>query len=365
LPQTRPEDAKHKKLLNALVAALRGLENGEIGLGTRKRRGLGQCHVIGETWRTLRYDMTQTEGLLAWLKEDIQQAQPGLPLVGQPCADAREEWRLNATFGLSGSLLIRAEGDDPNSPDMAHLRSKRRKNEKPAPILSGTSLAGVMRGRALRIANTVLGREHGREIVAEMFGRKMDKEMAKLPPDDERRQPIGSQVVVRETEITGGLKNRVQSRVKIDHLTGGAYPSGLFSQQPLWDVKAHRAAIHLDVRLRRSGQLTKPEQELNFQAQLGLLLLVLKDLWTSDLPLGGESSVGRGRLVGGEATIEYENQTWNLKGRDEITMSGDGPAIQLEKWVQAFIASAKDETARQWIGNYTAEQAASKAGGAA
>jgi hypothetical protein len=171
--------------------------------------------------------------------------------------------------------------------------------------------------------------------------------------------------VVRETEITGGLKNRVQSRVKIDHLTGGAYPGGLFSQQPLWNVEAHRVAIHLDVRLRRPGQPTKPEQELSFQSQLGLLLLVLKDLWTSDLPLGGESSVGRGRLVGGEATIVYGKQTWNMKGGDEITVSGDGPTHQLEKWVEAFVASAKDETTKQWIENYIPEQAAPTAGGAA
>jgi len=41
---------------------------------------------------------------------------------------------------------------------------------------------------------------------------------------------------------------------------------------------------------------------------VGLLLLLLKDLWTGDLPLGGESSVGRGRLKGKTASLVYSGR---------------------------------------------------------
>ena len=55
--------------------------------------------------------------------------------------------------------------------------------------------------------------------------------------------------------------------------------------------------------------------------ELGLLLLLLKDLWTGDLPLGGESSVGRGRLRGKEAVMDYKRPgseaTWTLRAKDE------------------------------------------------
>ena len=49
-----------------------------------------------------------------------------------------------------------------------------------------------------------------------------------------------------------------------------------------------------------STQKTSPEQEAFVPQKLmsAMLLLLLKDLWTADLPIGGESSIGRGRLKG-------------------------------------------------------------------
>ena len=53
-----------------------------------------------------------------------------------------------------------------------------------------------------------------------------------------------------------------------------------------------------------------------------MLLLLLKDLWTGDLPLGGESSIGRGRLRGLEAKLcDQENVIAEFKG--------NGPQVQL------------------------------------
>jgi hypothetical protein len=69
--------------------------------------------------------------------------------------------------------------------------------------------------------------------------------------------------------------------------------------------------------------------------EIGLLLLLLKDLWTGDLPLGGESSVGRGRLNGRWATLTYRNgseQTWQIKA--------DGERLQLppdQQSLQTFV----------------------------
>jgi hypothetical protein len=41
----------------------------------------------------------------------------------------------------------------------------------------------------------------------------------------------------------------------------------------------------------------------------------LKDLWTGDLPLGGEIAVGRGRLRGKSCELVYQNgqeRSWTL-----------------------------------------------------
>ena len=87
----------------------------------------------------------------------------------------------------------------------------------------------------------------------------------------------------------------MQSRVKLDRFTGGSYPQALFSQEPV--IGGADTLVQIELALRQ--RMTDPEALR--QAQVGLLLLILKDLWTGDLPLGGESSVGRGRLSGRSA----------------------------------------------------------------
>ncbi len=68
-----------------------------------------------------------------------------------------------------------------------------------------------------------------------------------------------------------------------------------------------------------------------------MLLLLLKDLWTGDLPLGGEISVGRGRLRGKSAHLKYQNgqvQTWDLlaNGDDGVNVVS-GERQELENYV--------------------------------
>lgn len=302
------------QLVHASAIALRGLEQGEIGLGKRKTRGLGACKVKG--WHVRQYIVTQPQDLVAWLNDDRTREQNGTSiatLLGVPESKLQRATRagfsLNAEFRLDGSLLIRAEGATSNSPDMAHLHSKR--NGKLEPILSGTSLAGALRARALRIANTLaVNPDNAKKIVDEMFG----------PRDGELR---ASRVRVRESVIQNGIGDRVQNRVKIDRFTGGASPTALFSEQPVFGLPETRVQIALE--------LVKPEKR-----EVGLLLLVLKDLWTGDLPLGGESSVGRGRLRGLYAKFELDGNAWEIKDQDG-KLSAKGNQEILEQCVREFV----------------------------
>ena len=319
---------KNADLLPALVTALQGFERGEIGLGMRKRRGLGECKVTD--WQVWRYKMDTADGLIGWLEHDLDNVKPHtaqLPNVA-PLAGQRKMLTLKAEFELDGSLLVRSGTGESDAPDMVHLQSYR--NAKLVPILSGTSVAGAMRGRALRIANTKLGKDLGGVLVDEMFGRRIREH------DDE---PSGSRVLVKEQEIPANktVGDLVQSRVKIDRFTGGAYPQALFSEQPIWGKKGEKA-IEINVALRQSHD---DKEEALFKAQTGLLLLVLKDLWTGDLPLGGESSVGRGRLRGKKATIEYDGKSWKIEARTDGKERGDCKLDiigkdEMEKFVTAF-----------------------------
>jgi CRISPR/Cas system CSM-associated protein Csm3 (group 7 of RAMP superfamily) len=310
---------QEEQLKQGLALALQGFERGEIPIGGRKRRGLGQCRV--KEWRVYRYDMSQPAGLIGWLD------QAGQPEVGPYIADLlkvpaeklmdkRRSFNIiEATFALDTSLLIRSGSGEANAPDMVHLHSQR--NGKDKPILSGTSLAGALRARARRIAKT-LGKNPA--LVDDMFGPIII---------EGQTSPQASRVIVNECEIDQGITDLVQSRVKIDRFTGGSYPGALFNQQPVFSRTDGKTTLTINLTLRAPAK-----DQQTFEAEIGLLLLVLKDLWTGDLPLGGEISVGRGRLRGVSAKLNYAGLSWQLNQTDlGLKIEGNNPSI-LEEFVQ-------------------------------
>lgn len=317
------ESEASRDLLPALATALNGLAKGEIGLGMRKRRGFGRC-TVGE-WRVRRYDLTRPAELVAWLDDDASFERTGDNIFDlldvQGLAYDRRQWfRMEATFRLPGSLLIRSSSGQPGDPDMVHLKSARQGDLYA--VISGTSLAGAVRGRALRIAQTVRGAEGGQALIDGMFGPQMNEDAASSTQSTSaarRPLPGGSRVVVEESIVQGG-HDWVQSRVKIDRFTGGAYPAALFSEQPRFGND--QAEVTLAIALRNPAD-----------AEIGLLLLALKDLWTGDLPIGGESSVGRGRLQGRNAELTLfqsgQERHWCLKqtGDGLQCLPDDGSAV--------------------------------------
>lgn len=317
---------KNDLLVGALALALRGLEQHEIGLGLRKRRGLGQCWV--DEWRVCRYDLTAPKELVVWLAGDACNEQISSHIVellqvsASPIADARESFIVEATFELPSSLLIRSGSGAGDSPDMVHLRSRR--GGRLQPILSGTSLAGAVRARALRIAQTVRPQD-GTELVDSMFGRRIRHATDR---------PTGSRVVASES-VLEGTRDLVQSRVKIDRFTGGSFPAALFTEQPAFGGDRTKVTLHLALRQPKKGDDTLKK------AEIGLLLLVLKDLWTRDLPLGGEGGVGRGRLTGQRAILTLhrgeQKTVWHLAQSDGHLRFEDGShPDDLETFVQAL-----------------------------
>lgn len=269
-------------LIAAFATALQALEKGEIPLGGRKQRGYGRLHV--RDWQVCFYDMTNPTALSAWLCDELySDNKQDFFALAQGMVDERQYVRIEATLQLCDSLLIRAESD---FADNEHLTS----NAKP--VLSGTSLAGALRARALKIANTV-NRHHAKTIVTDLFGEH--------GADSETEKISASRVLVEEHAIKGGKFDYIQNRVKIDRFTGGAFETALFSERPLFADGDTHVKVNFELRYPEDG---KKHALLN--AQTGLLLLVLKDLWAEDLPLGGEASIGHGRLKGQSAKLRFK-----------------------------------------------------------
>lgn len=315
---------RKEKLLKGLAIALQGLESGEIRLGSRKRRGLGQCRVF--EWSVYRYDLSKSSDLILWLNNDKSNEIKGNSIadlldVGAIDLDQRESFNLEATFTLSGSLLIRSGPGKSDAPDMVHLHSNR--NNRQVPILSGTSLVGALRARALRISKTVGTEEQAKIFINKLFGLRIES------PED---KPSASRLIANET-VVEDIIDLVQSRIKIDRFTGGSFPTALFSEQPVFGKSNTLVKILIDIR--------QPKD-----AEIGLMLLLLKDLWTGDLPLGGEISVGRGRLQGVRAQFtlkkvnSVDSKRWMIRqAKESLETSGD--INNLENFVKSFIEEIK------------------------
>jgi len=166
-------EANEADLLKGLAIALSGLQNHEISLGMKKRRGFGRCHV--KEWQVWNFNLEDENDRMAWLTLDhswltdppcskppavdasIVEAMKKAGLgVAEDWKDKRDRFLIDATFKLFGSLLIRSGQDSTGrAPDVVHLKSHRPGKIDAEPVLSGTSLAGVLRHRAERIINTL------------------------------------------------------------------------------------------------------------------------------------------------------------------------------------------------------------------
>jgi CRISPR/Cas system CSM-associated protein Csm3 (group 7 of RAMP superfamily) len=322
------EGKDENQLKQELAITLSGFENGEIAIGMKKRRGFGRCHV--ENWQVWEFDLKDNRQRLEWLNfehwnrnlsESRTKISPISIVLGAiPNDNKRDRFTITAKFSLVGSMLIRsAEYSEHKRPDAVHLKSHRPNKQKPQeynplPIISGTSLAGVLRHRAVRIINTL---EKDLQIVDDIFGTDIS--------DNGNKEAKASRLIVHESEIKESSE-LVQSRIAIDRFTGGAMHGALFDAQPVFS-----GVVELKLELRN------PKEH-----EIGLLLLLLKDLWTGDLPIGGESSIGRGRLQGIHADICHQEKChqekkWTIHGKDSLKIIQNGAQESLESYVQKLV----------------------------
>lgn len=293
------ERDKDTVLLRGLLGLLHALEQGRIKLGARTRRGFGETEVVSDPagcrWQVEEYLVTTEEGLYAWLgrglydlPDDWPRAQAvrwqdaaalarhwdvALPAVAAPAA-----FEVRLDLMQEGSLLVGSEGQSPEEPDRSHLRRLHQGAGDPLePVLPATSLAGVLRHRCLRIAQTLADQREGKpcELVEWMFG----------PAEIRKDGPAwASRVGIKEARILGGRSLR-HTRVRIDPWTGGAVEGLLFTEDAHYGGR-----VAIDISLRE----TDPEETHGAPAR-ALLLLALRDLASGDLSVGGEGGVGRGR----------------------------------------------------------------------
>jgi CRISPR/Cas system CSM-associated protein Csm3 (group 7 of RAMP superfamily) len=312
------------KLVALLVKALDGLARGQISLGMRRSRGLGAVNARNWKARRFDFDLTTSDGWVNWLTSDhinpladeapfnslveaIESTCPALRLE-EIHEDKRARMVIDVDFLLEGDLLVRSPGCESTAPDSVHLHSAGK------PVLPGTSLAGVMRVQALRIARCVRSsQKDGDEWINQLFGPHIENKQ-----NSSVLQPSVSKLRVSENFVSHGTPHR-QTRIAIDRFTGGVVSGALFDEEV-------QAGGKINVRL----ELRKPTE-----AEIGLILLLLKDLLSGEIPVGGSASVGRGVLKGTAKLFLDNGKQYNI-----------GPDLQVQKDVMddfnSFIRNFRD-----------------------
>lgn len=275
------------EMLALLEAALSGLGDGSISFGARRSRGLGR--VQAESWRARRFDLTTREGWMEWLTTIPDErlgadASAWPPAGAERLGDERQRFIVDAALEVNGSILIGTPSTTAAGPDVVHLTSGGNST------LSGTSLAGALRNRALRIARAVRnGQGDADRWVDRLFGPSFEGTKRSSV------EPRASRLRVSEAPITSD--RRLQGvRIAIDRFTQAPVDSALVEEEASYGGAVRN--VRLEIRRPNDGEA-------------GLLLLVLKDLLTGDLPLGGTAAVGRG-VVHGTATVTAGGSRWSL-----------------------------------------------------
>ena len=299
-------------LLNAFALLLGEIGRGGLQIGAKSRKGLGYGKVA--SWHIRRFEMSSPVHASAWiLGSDGGETVP-LDSMLDPESPARDSWfTIELALRLKTSVLLRSAGHDPNLPDFVQL------TEGGQPLVSGTSWAGVLRGRVETIVNTITGTRgpgsEGRQRSEKMFG------PLKTGRGRQTKTLHAGRVWVEEMPLSA-TKLEVQSRVAIDRFTGGSLEAALFDEAPAWpDASATHGLLRIRCEMRGDDD----------SSHCALLMQAVKDIWTGDVAVGGESSVGRGVWQGVSCRFRYP-------GLEPLVVHSTGTAggVRAEGWSAAW-----------------------------
>jgi CRISPR/Cas system CSM-associated protein Csm3 (group 7 of RAMP superfamily) len=345
------DEAEWEKYKQAIAHLLHAFKNGKIPLGAAKTRGLGRVKLKELTdWNIITQNFQSRKGILAAI---------GYPSIEDKSVDKAPPFAYTSTSTASQSaylaiaihwhpvepVMVKAEGEG-IAVDMLPLTSAIGDNL--TFVLPGSSIKGSLRTQAERIVRTVKGlgiisnenlyakSDYPTQIdvplVRELFGKaaKMERETqqgyigalsaidcyANLVITNQQWASIESATTetnLRNSLDAVGLSDTKQAmHVAIDRWTGGAADGMLYSTlEPIgfgWEP------IMLEIDL---GNI----KELRDEA-IALILLVLRDMMLTKIPLGYATNRGMGSITVDSINITGEGLAANLAALTKVSLTG-------------------------------------------
>lgn len=324
----------HREALGDVEASIRRLaENIAAGFrcGAMTAKGFGHVQVHGLS--VDHYDFQNIDDAVAWLSENRGPA-AGHYDVADGKAQMSSSLVVDAYFDLNGSLIVKDTEVPPkkqNGDSPVHAVMKESNRDF---LIPGPSVKGALRHHASRILER-LGISDPRAILNKLMG--LDeiamKEAQKNEDDKTLRR---SRFLVNEVYIAPDeVKAFAQTRNRIDRFTGGTIGGALFTTEAIWG-KDGKAPIHIHFEIRGAAE----------DYEIGLALLLLKDLSLGRIPLGGEKSIGRGVLTGVRAEIRYRRKNNEQLGEEAEALIENGKLVQgkadeLQELLKALVNKAE------------------------
>lgn len=294
-------DANHfKKMAGTVLELLKK----DFGVGAHETSGFGEieCSSVNA------YVFLFPKDSESWFDYLENKALPIAQVLPHFEINEKSLFKIEATFALKTTFLTSTYGVKSNEPDKTQLKRKQLKDNrwKDVYILSGKALRGAIRHRGVRILNTVGVQEAEKKIDA-LFG----------VVDEKTQKAQKSKIRVKEG-VFKEARTFSQTRIKIDRFTGGTVSGALQESQPL-----SKGTVDLTIEI--------PDYQ---PQEAALLLFILKDLWTADLPIGGDKNVGRGVLQGVSGTVKMGTDNLELEkiGTNGYQIPESFKNLTLEAW---------------------------------
>ncbi len=289
----------------------KGLTGEMISIGAKTNSGFGKIKLNNSA--IYDFDFSQKSSIYYWLTKELNDSLKTKDI--EPYTIVSRDFIINVTLRLKTSLIIRSYSEDPDAPDAVHMKSGG------VDIIPGTSLKGAIRARAERIVNTIKG-SHS-EIIDAIFGYVFDDEKEAEKKNKKKGDAYKGRITIDEVTLPRFV-SEIQTRIKIDRFTGGTIEAALLENMPLFSSPKDETIKNIKIKIKDY----KPHEA-------GLMLLVLKDLFTGDIAIGGEKGIGRGVFEGIEAEIKHNGKS--IKINKDLTSLTAEEKQELEVLVSGFI----------------------------
>jgi CRISPR/Cas system CMR subunit Cmr4 (Cas7 group RAMP superfamily) len=286
-------DGRLRAARDSFSNALRLLHSGDLALGGDVSSGLGLVHIVDKSLTIGTHDLATLQGITAARNRSASIDDPAgaVPATNDSAKNAQAS--PSAPAGISGKVVLRfrsdgpllvggsqrptakATGDKNHGADLVFGESVvadyTRRALVAKPWIPGSSLRGAIRHRTWQVLEA-LGRteDDTKRCVDDLFG-SIDGDAGRA-----------SKVRVRGCFLNDEPRTAVQ-HVAIDRLTGGSLRGALYCEAPIWK---DGLTIDLAITLHGIGD-----------DQAAALAHALIDMAHGELPIGGGTRRGNGRLL--------------------------------------------------------------------